>query len=63
LSIGGAAVGGIVATGLAGASVAVGTVIMGALDDIKTPAPELKENFLSFWRGEIGETSDEEKTN
>lgn len=62
-AMGGAAVGGIVATGIAGASVAVGSVILGALDDIKTPAPELKEKFLTSWRQEIGETKDEEKTN
>jgi len=70
-AMGGAAVNGIVATGLAGAGVAgaagiAGAVArtgadraaraaaLGAFDDIDTPAPALKEKFLSAWRRDIG---------
>ncbi|PMD22412.1 hypothetical protein NA56DRAFT_702771 [Hyaloscypha hepaticicola] len=52
-AMGGAAVGGILATGLAGVGVAVGAVVAGALDDVITPAPDLKEKFLVAWRWDI----------
>ncbi len=57
-AMGGAAVGGILATGLAGASVAVGAAVTGALDDLRTPAPDLKEKFLTAWNRDIGITQE-----
>lgn len=54
-AMGGAAVGGILATGIAGVTVAVGATVTGALDDVATPAPDLKKKFLTAWRRDIGE--------
>jgi hypothetical protein len=51
--MGGAAVGGILATGIAGAGVAVGATIAGSLDDVDITASDLKEIFLAAWRREI----------
>lgn len=52
---GGAAMGGSLATDLAGVSVTVGAIVEGTLDDIAIPAPELKEKFLKAWERDIGE--------
>ena len=54
-AMGGAAVGGILATGLAGVGAAVGAAVTGALDDVATPVPDLKEKFLTAWRRDIGD--------
>jgi len=53
--MGGAAVGGILATGLAGAGVAVGAAVTGALDDVRAPALDLREKFLAAWKRDIGD--------
>jgi len=49
-------VGGIVATGLSGAGVAVGAAVAGALDDVGASAPDLKERFLAAWKRDVGDT-------
>jgi outer membrane lipoprotein SlyB len=50
--MGGAAVGGILATGLGGAGVAVGATVAGALDvgAGEEAVPDLKERFLTAWK-------------
>ena len=53
-AMGGAAVGGILATGLTGAGVAVGAALTGALDGVD--ATTLKEKFLTAWKQDVGET-------
>jgi hypothetical protein len=56
-AMGGAAVGGILATGLGGAGVAVGATVAGALDSVDEGVEGLKERFLAAWnrdmRGEV----------
>jgi len=52
-AMGGAAVGGILATGFAGAGVAVVAALTGALDDVNAPATDLKERFLTAWNQDI----------
>lgn len=53
--MGGAAVGGILATGFGGAGVAVGATVAGALDvgAGEERVPELKERFLKAWRAQM----------
>ncbi|TVY43344.1 hypothetical protein LOCC1_G004604 [Lachnellula occidentalis] len=51
-AMGGAAVGGILATGLGGAGVAIGASVAGALDVAagEKQTPDLKERFLTAWK-------------
>jgi hypothetical protein len=53
-AMGGAAVGGILFTGLTGAGVAVGATLIGASKGAE--ATVLKEKFLTAWNKDIGET-------
>ncbi len=57
-AMGGAAVSGILATGLAGAGVAVAVAVTGALDDLSVSTPDMKEKFLIAWERDIGKTSE-----
>lgn len=61
--MGGAAVGGIMATGLTGAGVALSATVAGALDAVGDGEvlPDLKERFLEAWKRDVGETMREEK--
>jgi hypothetical protein len=61
--MGGAAVGGILATGLTGAGIAVSATVAGALDVVADGEviPELKERFLVAWKRDLSQKLEEKK--